>query len=164
MDSKIVFICGYEKLDKNITEGKIIGVGNINDDYFHATTLLNFAKDNYPDVSIFNNLNNRHRPETIAYFYTSIFNHIVFLNISSNRKNEIQKAGVFLIPDNITDKQKESLYKFTDEINDYTIGIHYNLKFEDGMVKDEAISSTYDETPRELFDKLFDIQNKKLKK
>jgi hypothetical protein len=32
------------------------------------------------------------------------------------------------------------------------------------MVKDEAISSTYDETPRELFDKLFDIQNKKLKK
>ena len=164
MDSKIVFIYGDEKLDKNITEGKIEKVGTIDDDYFHATTLLNFAKEKYPEVNIFNSLNNRHRPETIAYFYTSLFNHIVFLNISSNKKNELQKAGVFLIPNNITEKQKESLYKFNEEIKDYTIGIHYNLKFEDGYVKDEAISSTYDETPRELFEKLFEKNNTKVKK
>lgn len=164
MNSKIVFICGNEKLDKGITDGKTIYVGDINDDYFHSTTLLNFAKENYPEVNIFANLNRNHMPTTIAYFYTSIFNHIVFLNISSNRKNEIQKRGSFLMPNNITEKQKESLYQFLDEIRDYEIGIHYNLELNDGTIDDVSISSTRNETPRELFDKFFDREKVKIKK
>lgn len=132
MNSKIVFICGKEKSDKGITDGKTIYVGDINDDYFHSTTLLNFAKENYPEVNDFANLNRNHMPTTIAYFYTSLFDHIVFLNISSTKDNEI--------------------------------GIHYNLELNDGMIDETSISSTRNETPRELFDKFFDREKVKMKK
>lgn len=162
MNNKIVFICGEEKLDKGITDGKIIYVGDINDDYFHSTTLLNFAKENYPEVNAFTNLNRNHMPTTIAYFYTALFDHIVFLNISSTKDDKIQRRGSFLIPNSITEKQKESLYLFLDEINDYEIGIHYNLELNDGMIDEASISSARNETPRELFDKFFDREKAKI--
>ena len=164
MNNKIVFIYGDEKLEKGIIEGKIERVGDINDDCFHATTLINFAEKNYPEVSIFNSLNNRHRPETISYFYTAFFNHIVFLNISSARNNVLQKKGVFLIPNDITEKQEQSLYEFADEISDYEVGIYYDLKLEDGVLDEKGISSTSNETPSQLIDKFLNIKNKKINK
>ena len=51
-----------------------------------------------------------------------------------------------------------------DEINDYEIGIHYNLELNDGMIDETSISSTRNETPRELFDKFFDREKVKMKK
>ncbi len=164
MNNKIVFIYGDEKLEKGIIEGKIEGVGDINDDYFHATTLINFAKEKYPEVKAFNSLNNRHRPETVSYFYTAFFNHIVFLNISSVRNNVLQKRGVFLMPNDITERQKQSLYEFSDEISDYEVGIYYDLELKDGVLDEKGISSTSNETPRQLIDRLFNIKNKKINK
>ena len=162
MNSKIVFICGNEKLEKGITNGKDIYIGDINDGFFHVTTLLNFAKENYPEMIMKYNLNNNHSPLTIACLYTIEYKHIVFLNISSTKDNEIQKRGSFLIPNEITDEQKKNLYQFADEISDYEIGIHYNLELNDGMIDDASISSTRNETPRELFDKFFDREKAKI--
>ena len=45
---------------------------------------------------IFKILSNRHMPEAISYFYTHLFNHIVFLNATK----AVKENGLYVIPNN----------------------------------------------------------------
>ena len=56
----------------------------------------------------------------------------------------------------------------SDEICELILesGIHYNISLNknDGVIDETSISSTRNETPRELFDKFFDREKVKMKK
>ena len=164
-DKKIAFIFGSSNEDSKIYEGNIDKIGDMFDGYFHSTYLLNYANEKYPEVSVFKKLSNRHTPEAISFFYTKFLNHIVFLNttkyLENGRISKHGKTGVFLLPDNITEKQKEALDIFLDEISDYHITIAYDIRIENGIVLDNEVSSLSSESPRELFDKFFDIRKSK---
>ena len=162
IDEKIAFIYGKEKPESGIVEGKIEPIGKIKDGSFHATYLLDFAKDNYPEVPIFKRLSRRHTPESIAFFYCYYFNHIVFLNTTSfNDKGEIThgKTGRFLLPNNISSKQKEALYNFLEMLDDYSIIILYDLKIDEGIFGGKELHSVYLDTPTTLFNKYFEKNN-----
>ena len=159
---KIVFIYGKEKLELGIIEGKIDKVGHINDGRIHASYLLEFASNNYPEVDIFKRLNIRHEPEVISLFYTQYFNHIVFLNTTSfNSEGKIThgKTGTFLLPNDISLKQKESLYEFLNMIDDYSVTILYNVDIVDGIFDGKEIRPISGITPSSLFDKYFQMTN-----
>ncbi len=164
-DKKIAFIFGSSKENSEVYEGNIEEIGDIRDGYFHSTYLLNFSKEKYPETTVFRKLSNRHSPEAISFFYTKLFNHIVFLNttkyLEDGRMSKHGKTGVFLLPESITEKQKDGLYSFLDEISDYHITIAYDIRIENGIVLDNEVSSVSSEEPRELFDKFFNIKKTK---
>ena len=69
---KIAFINGNNFEDRNIIDGKIDYYGEIDSDTLHVMSLLEYAKNNFSDIPVFNQLNIRHQPEVVAYFLTKI--------------------------------------------------------------------------------------------
>lgn len=55
-DYRIVFIYGTDEMEKNITNGKIEYYGESYKDYLHNRYLLDYVKEKYPEVPIFNQL------------------------------------------------------------------------------------------------------------
>ena len=142
-----------------IHKDKIDGIGSIYDeDDFHTNSLLEYAKKNHLDNPIFEKLNKRHQPETIAFFYTKLYDDIVFLNTTSIPNDQAihyTKQGLFLLPDNISDNQKENLYLFLDKIKDYSIGICYDLDVIDGILDGKNLYSYENKTPKDMMDLYF---------
>ena len=162
-DKKIAFIYGSDKAEVGIYEGEVCKIGNINDSEIHSTCLLLFAKEKYPEVGIFNKLNYRHRPQSIAYFYTRYFNHAVFLNTTKYRDDGSigmhGKNGILMLPEELTDKQKEMVSRFLDEINDYSVSILYDLKLDGGIVTGSEILSVDANNSRVAFDNYLDMKS-----
>lgn len=158
-DKKIAFIFGSDKEESGIYEGEIEEIGDIKDGYFHSTCLLEFAKEKYPEIGVFKRLTNKHNPEAISFFYAKLFNHIIFLNTTKyNEDGSIGKhgkTGLFLIPDTITEKQKEGLSVFLDKISEYKITIIYDISIENGLFDGKEVISISREEPKEVFNKFF---------
>ena len=82
-------------------------VGSNTTDDTHSVHLLEYAKNNYPEVSIFKKLNYRHTPETISYFYT-LLGDVIFLNTTKDVERH-GYTGLFIFPQKITEEQKRIL-------------------------------------------------------
>ena len=162
-DKKLAFIFGSNRESAGIYDGDIRILGNINDDDVHVTCLLDFANSNYPDVPIFKKLNSRHLPESVAYFYVKLFNHAVFFNTTKYNSDGLiskhGKQGLFLLPNKLSDLQKQSISSFLDEISDYSVTIFYNVKIEDGIFGGLEIASITRENPQIIFEKYLDKTN-----
>lgn len=159
---KLAFIYGVDDYERNIYDGKIEKIGDSSDEEsFHATCLLDHAKDKYPDKQVFKQMSFRHKPETIGYFYT-LFGHILFLNTTKNVQ-KYGKSGLFMLPSNITDKQKESLFSFCEEIVDFSVHILYDFTIEDGILEGKELSSVENQSPSSLFASYFAKENKSAK-
>ena len=155
-DKKIAFIYGKEKYEKGILEGQVEKLGDIRDEIRHAVLLIDFAHEKYPEVSVFQKLNSRHIPEVISFFYGKCFNHIVFLNTTSFKRDGIishGKKGTLILPDNISSTQLESLKHFLEEIDDYSINILYDLEIVDGLLDGKELTSVSHDSPTDLLDK-----------
>ncbi len=150
-DYKLAFIYGAGEEVRGLIDGEIQNIGNAHDkDELHINCLLKFAKNKYGDVNVFNRLNHRHRPEIAAYFF-SLFGHIVFFNITRDAK-KYGKMGLFIMPLEITDKQKESLTAFVKTIDDFHVDICYDLKLIDGILDGREIQAFNGETPEKLLE------------
>lgn len=154
-DKKIAFIFGNTKEEKGIYEGEIDRIGNIKDGTFHSTCLIEYGKEKYPEVSIFQKLTNRHMPEAISYFFINSFNHAIFLNttkyLDDGRIGKHGKQGLLLLPNQLTEKQKEGIEKFLDEVHDYSVSILYDLNIDAGVIDGSEIVSISKEDPHSVF-------------
>ena len=164
-DDKVVFIFGSNKEEAGIHDGDIMKIGNVKEeDYFHSSLLLNFAHQYYPNISVFNKLSSSHRPEAISFFFTHFFNHAVFLNTTRYNENgslrKYGKQGVLLLPQQLTDNQKDTLTQFLEEISDFNIVILYNLTLEQGFFDAEEIATASKERPDVLFEKYLEKTEK----
>lgn len=149
-DYKLVIIHGKD----SEREGEIEYIGNDKEE-LHAKCLLDYAKQNYKDIEIFEHLNIRHRPEMIAFFFLHFCNDIVFLNITKDVKT-YGHMGFFMLPNDISDIQKDSLYKFSKDIENYKVTISHSLRLEDGILLGEEMSSFNNEDPYQLVDTYFE--------
>lgn len=144
-DKKIAFIFGSDKEEVGIYDGGIEKVGNIKDGAIHATCLVEYGREKYPEASIFQKLNNRYMPEAISYFFINPYNHAVFLNTTKyyddGKISKHGKTGLLLLPNQLTAKQEEAIGKFLDEVQDYSVSITYNLSIIAGFVEGSEILS-----------------------
>jgi hypothetical protein len=162
-DYRIVFIYGTDEIEKNITNGKIEYYGESYKDYLHNRYLLDYVKEKYPEVPIFNQLTIRHQRELIAYFLVKM-GHIIFFNTTSKDEKEFKKygrTGQFMMPDVITEEQELALNKFCQEIKDYDILIDYDITLEDGILNSKSIQGTGDQNPEAIIQSY--NQNSKIK-
>lgn len=151
-----------------IFDDKTIYLGNNTDqDEMHSICLLDYANELYKDDPFFSKLNMRHRPETIAYFY-NLKGISVFLNITSYSNESLRKygkAGLLLIPNELSNEQKANLINFSKEIADFDLTIINDSKIVDGIIEHKSIRGFNKETPEELLISVFkeDLKNKKSK-
>ncbi|MBR1377067.1 MAG: hypothetical protein IJ565_04575 [Bacilli bacterium] len=114
-------------------DGSIEYYGNRYDlDEYHIFSLLEYAKEKYPDVEIFKKLNIRHSPEVAAFFYTRLGD-IIILN-DTDAKEKYGKTGWALVPDEITKEAKDALYDFASKTKDYKIKLTYDLNMDTGVL------------------------------
>ena len=165
-DYKIAFIYGEETPNENIYEGNIERIGDTNGKELHVNLLYEFLEEKYK-IKDFEDIYYTVDPTLIIYYYyIKNYNHIVFLNLIENTTSFIKAHGYIgdlFIPEEITEKQQESLYKLLDEIEKYEITILYDFKYEDDYFDCSYLQSKDSETPRELFDKYLEIKNSKNK-
>jgi hypothetical protein len=151
---KFAIINGEDNSEKDIQAGKVERYGNIEfGDLNHIDYLMEYIDNKFSDVPMFKSLNNRHTPE-IAAFLISRLGYIVFLNATKNAKR-YGKTGIFIMPDEITDKQKEALYSFYEEIKDFSVTIIYNLKIVDGFLDGVNLAPVNKEDSKKLLDSFF---------
>lgn len=149
---KLALIYGKNDEVRQIHDGQIKRVGNLLEaDLLHATCLLDHAKEIYPNVTVFKQLNNRHRPETIGYFFALLGN-ILFLNTTKNVE-KYGKRGILMMPNHWTKLQQEALKQFCDVIEDFSITILYDLKIVDGMLDGKELYPMKEEKPWNLVER-----------
>ena len=149
---KIAFINGNNFEDRNLVDGQIDYFGEIGNDTLHIMNLLEYAKNNFSDIPVFNQLTIRHQPEVVAYFLTRI-GIIVFFNMTRYDENHLKKYGrngMFMLPDELTDKQIESLKEFTENISNFSISVNYDLNIDTGILDSKSIQGFNNETPKEI--------------
>lgn len=138
---------------------KIETIGNILDsNSLHVACLLEYARKNYQNIPVFEQLSIKHRAETVGYFFT-LLNDIVFFNTT---KDVIKygKTGMFLFPNAIDETQREVLYNFTENLEDFSISIFGELKIEEGILEGKEFYATNGQTPIRMLDSYFEKQAK----
>ena len=137
----------------NLQEGDIFPYGEKVEYDKHVPCFIDFCKTYYADIPIFQKLTVRHTPEVFAYFLQDLGN-IIFLNTTSEVSiKKYGKTGMIVLPEDPSEKQRESLYVLAKEIDDYHISIFYNLTLTDGMVSGCELHAT------SLEDKAIDMIN-----
>lgn len=160
-DYKIAFIYGITDEQRKTEEGKLEFYGENIENSFHSAYLVEFIQEKYSDFKVFQNLNHRHQPEMIAYLLSRVCHHIVFLNTTKDVE-KYGKTGTFIMPEDNSDKQWETLFLFCDSIPDYRISINYDITLVDGLLDSKSLSSTENSTPRSLMESYFQkIKNEK---
>ena len=151
---KIAFIHSDKFEHKNLNDGQIVYHGKMIEDSFHVINLLEYARNNFSDVSVFNQLTIRHQPEIISYFLSKL-GIIVFLNMTKYDDKNLKKygrSGMFMMPDELTDKQVESLKQFAETIPNFSVFINYDFNLDTGLLDAKSLHGFDKETPRELID------------
>lgn len=145
--------------------GKIDMIGNINSNLLHSATILEYGRKYFPDIDAFQKLNVKHTPPTISYYFVEL-GHVVFCNTTSKDINgKSVKTGIFYFPDNISEKLKQIIYKFVNQISDYRIIIVDDLKIVDGLLYWQSFQETMETpTPKDLLDLYFDKQKNRIRK
>lgn len=151
---KIALIYGDDFINKGKEDGEIDYCGEIDSDSLHVVSLLNYAKENFPEIQVFQQLSIRHQPEVVAYFLTQL-GIIVFFNMTKYDDTHIKRYGrngMFMMPDQLTPKQTESLKEFSKSINDFKCLINYDLTIDSGILDSKIIQSLNHETSNEIVD------------
>ena len=160
---KIALIHSDSFEDRGLMDGQFEVCGEINKDSLHVMNLLDYANNKFSEMSIFQKLSVRHQPEVVSYFLTKL-GIIVFLNMTKYDNEHLKKygkMGMLLLPDELTDRQKDTLIKFAEKISDFDIYINYDLSIDTGILDSKTIQGFNHETPRELIDIYFKRLNKK---
>lgn len=123
----------------------------------HVNYLLEYGREKYPDVQVFNILSDNHLYRTVVYFL-SIFNNIVYLNISSNRH---QQRGLLFMPEEICEAQKQALYEVARKCLNVNVQLVYDLNFNDGDVDLKEFDSKRGSSFEDVLDDYFLLLDRK---
>lgn len=148
---------------EKMNDGNLITRGVIEEGTFHSKYLLDYAKETYPAYPIFEQLTISHQPETISFFLEELGN-IVFLNMAHNDKKDTHSGTLFL-PKVVTEKQKDTLYTFIENMHLKSLSIAYDLYLEDGIADGKEKYIDNYQSGIDLLDQYFnEKENEKHKK
>ena len=140
--NKVVMLFGTDAADGKYFDGKIEGFGDAEDKDLHISTLLEIVHNYFSEDPILTRLN-IHHPATVAAYFMVELGHIVFLNTTSFEKELLQKhgkSGILMVPDNITYEQFESLKSLLSQLDNYTINVSSDFKFNEGFLESKSFT------------------------
>ena len=131
MESKIIIINPLDE-ENNLNDGQINYIGEVDSYFDHSNLLINYGVDVYGENTIFDIMSTgNYLVEYPVYFLTEGYENIVFLNVSNSKAGKI---GLLYLPNNISDKQKESLSMLSLVLKDFNVEVNYNMRMDDGIV------------------------------
>ena len=137
----------------NDVDGHVDFVGPIGECDYHIDCLLEYAREKYPNVSIFQRITDRCEPDVPIYFLTWL-NNVVYINISGNRNG---KYGMLFLPDEVTENQMKEIYELVKQIPKAHVDIVYDMDFDDGFVISKEFNyergKAFEESLNEFFKK-----------
>ncbi len=154
---KIVIISG-DDAKRGRNDGNLEYYGKIDDGAGHAFYLVQYIKENYSDLKLLNSLKTTRHPITISSLL-AMHGNILFLNVTDYKECNLRKygkIGMLFMPDNVSDKMRESLDNFCKEINEFDVEMNYNLRLIDGMIDADTFRTMGIITPSEMVNRYFD--------
>ena len=159
-DYKIAIIPskGCEQLE----EGEITYFGLSTFYFYHNLAFRDFCKKYYKEILNKQDINDNSPAELYAYYLQS-YGNIVIANLTHARTIEkYGKEAMVFMPEEVSEKQKQSFETLTKEMDDYQISILYDMT----IVRDNLFSNNIyqksDEKPLDLATRYFDDKvNKK---
>ena len=158
-DYKLVIITGENEKSDDI-DGEVIFAGKNEDYSFHIDALIDYSRGRYPNVNVFQHINDRHLPNVPIFFLTWL-NSIVYANTSSERAGN---CGMLYMPDEISEKQREALLKLAEAIPTAQVCIVYDMDFDDGEVKLKEFKYKKSHSFYEALNEFLKMNEKKSKK
>ena len=127
----------------------------------HVDHLLKYGRGKYPNEVIFNKM-----PDNVEFrvpiFFLSILDNIVYLNVSTEKYG---RHGWIFMPDEVSDKQKETLYEFARKLSNVGINLFYDLNYnEEGYVEFQEYDCKNGLSFEEILDDYFEMTKRYEKK
>ncbi len=157
-DYKAVIINGPSDKSDDM-DGKVDFVGLVSEWDFHIDCLVDYAVRKYPDVPIFQKMDNCE--PNVPIFFLTLRNNVVYINISGGR---VGKYGMLFLPDEISAKQKEVLYEFARKISNAHVDIVYDMDFDDGFVESKELNYKVGQPFEKQLESFFKENNKQKNK
>ena len=130
---KIAIIHVEISLDGKNMNGQIIFLSTDDVKEEHIVTLVYFLKTHYLDDPNLQKLTYLYPIQTASYVFTRLGD-IMFLDTTGANPRSNDSSGTFMMPDHITDAQKEALHQFKQYIINYTdVRIDYQISYQDGI-------------------------------
>lgn len=149
-DLKIALIYGSKPVDGVNKDGKVESIYKDEEDTAHLFYILDFLKDHLLDDENVRSAMDKREVNSIFYELQAL-GHIVFAENSSGS----YKSGLFFMPQNISDKQKQSLDKFGTLLkkSDYNLYVFSKLhKDSDGVLTGNQLQGKSDVLNRFIYD------------
>ena len=127
-------------------EGRVDKRGDRNvEDLLHVVCLLGFIKEQYPNNETLKKLNFRHSVNTVGFFLTLYGNAILFN--TTKHEEKYGKSALLMVPECLSDSQKQSIEELLADMNEYSLTIGYDLKVIDGILEGKEISALETQQP-----------------
>ena len=131
---KIIILFGKRKVDGQERDGEIEKIPVEDDDTAHYFYMKEYLKEHFKDEEeLQNSVQERHDVKSIFYEIQKL-GHIAF---AENTSTPTYRTGIFYMPNEISEKQKESLKKLQKQLEaeDYNITEFLNLhRNEEGIL------------------------------
>lgn len=119
-----------------------------NEQLLHATCLLEYISEKYPNNESLKKLNFRHTANTIGFFLT-LYGNIILLN-TTKHEEKYGKSIYLMMPSALTEEQRKSLENLLETIPTYFLTIAYDMEVVDGILDGKELSSTEKRPPIEV--------------
>lgn len=136
---KVALIYGNSDTNGINKDGHIELILKDDDDTAHYFYMKEFLKNNFTNEPSVQNIIAKHDVNSI-FFELQKLGHIAF---AENTSFENHPSGLLYIPKSISKNQKESLFKFQNQLNkeNYNVTVLFNLfRSEDGIIMGNQLS------------------------
>lgn len=160
---KIAIIHGTNLMDGKDLEGKITYLTTDDKSENHIITLIDFLKTHYKDDPNLQQLTYLHPIQTASYVFTRLGD-IMFIDTTGADPKSHNGLGTFMMPDEITEKQKDGLLEFKNTIKHYTdVRVDYNIVYDCGILDSPTLRGTGEHAVNVIDRYLEKLSNKKVK-
>lgn len=163
---KIGIIHGPNPMDGKDMDGEITLLETEDEQEQHIVTVIDFLKTHYKDDPNLQQLKITHPIQTACYVFTHLGD-IVFVDTTGANPKSHVGIGIFMMPETITEKQKDGLKKFKNKIAHYNdVRIDYNIIYDQGFFDSQTLRGTGEFAVNVIdkyLDKVVDIQKENTK-
>ena len=139
---KIAIIHGPNPMDGKDMDGEITRLETEDEHEQHIVTLVDFLRRHYKDDQNLQQLKMTHPIQTACYVFTCLGD-IVFIDTTGANPKSHVGIGTFMMPKELTEKQKVGLQKFQNHIAYYNdVRIDYDIQYDEGIFDSQTLRGT----------------------
>jgi len=127
LNSKLLVLGKIDNELYELEDGKVTGIGTMNDHKFHIECLLKYAEEHYGFEPAFDKFNFGTPVDLVIYVYTKILGDTLFLNWSTDK----YKSGMLCLPDELSNKQRDTINAILKDMESFRFIVYDNFNIDE---------------------------------